>query len=97
MKQVKRIGMLASVLLVMATAQQAQANTTEVEDTVKSFLVEQGNDLTVELQSNIKQSLAIEIQKFKSSFNVENALPAATKLSRNEQSKEQTNAKSVEE
>ncbi|WP_448549556.1 hypothetical protein [Thalassotalea fusca] len=97
MKQVKRIGMLASVLLVMATAQQAQANTMEVEDTVKSFLVEQGKQLTVELTGNIKQSLAIEFQKFTSSFNVEKPLQAATMLSRNDNSKELTNAKSVEE
>ena len=97
MKQGKRIGMLASVLLVMATAQQAHASTNDIEDAVKSFLVEQGKQLTVEVQTSIQQSLSNEIQKFSLSLPTEIATPASANLSRNEQTNEKSNTKSVEE
>ena len=96
MKQGKRISMLASVLLVMATAQQAQANTGDIEDTVKSFLVEQGKQLTVELQTSIQQSLAREVQKFSLTIPADKGLTTAN-LSSHEQKNEKTNSSPVEE
>ena len=95
MKQGKRIGMLASVLLVMATAQQAHASTNDIEDAVKSFLVEQGKQLSIEMQSNIQQSLAIQVEKFKSSIGMKKIQTPLVTSKRHEQQNQKSN--SVEE